>query len=302
MEMKRIFNKGTEKLKRQLLRNNMTEAEVILWSALKQDGMYGYRFVRQFSIESFVLDFYCRKLRLGIEVDGSVHNIEGAREYDKEREQKLAGYHVEIIRFTNEEIKESLNVCLLRIKKKIQELNKEHFPLSFEGEAANPAKKSEDVGWFSSKKGVSMLETMLAITIMGLVFIPLSTKIPTLLKAVNDLYIKNRLVFIAEAIAEHQSRWANMRKTNLDTFWVENWETSMEWHDFEARNLDELIGVNVHLPLRYRVNMSTFDVNREDSLGFTITVYYDQDASKSLTSVDGNRVSLYTLVSQRGGE
>jgi very-short-patch-repair endonuclease len=64
------------------LRNNMTEAELILWDRLKQNKLNGYRFKAQHPIKSFIADFYCHKARLVIEVDGKIHNTKETKEYD----------------------------------------------------------------------------------------------------------------------------------------------------------------------------------------------------------------------------
>ena len=69
----RIFNKPEIKNYRRKLRNDMTRAEIILWKYLRNRGMLGFRFRRQFSIESFIVDFYCPELKLVIEIDGETH-------------------------------------------------------------------------------------------------------------------------------------------------------------------------------------------------------------------------------------
>ena len=56
------------------LRNNMTPTEVKLWYALSNNQLNGFRFKNQHPISKFVVDFYCHKARLVIELDGEVHN------------------------------------------------------------------------------------------------------------------------------------------------------------------------------------------------------------------------------------
>ncbi len=68
------------------LRRNMTDAEIILWSYLK-GGINGLKFRRQHPIGIYVADFYCHKIKLIVEVDGSIHNKKEVKDYDeKERE------------------------------------------------------------------------------------------------------------------------------------------------------------------------------------------------------------------------
>jgi len=61
-----------------------------------------YRFLRQKPIDCFILDFYCSKLLLGIEVDGSSHD--NKQEYDEARTGRLNFLGIKIIRYTNEVI------------------------------------------------------------------------------------------------------------------------------------------------------------------------------------------------------
>jgi len=69
----------------QALRNNMTDAEVLLWGHLKGNG-YGLKFRRQHPIEAYIADFYCHKLKLIIELDGGIHNRSDVAANDLERQ------------------------------------------------------------------------------------------------------------------------------------------------------------------------------------------------------------------------
>ena len=62
-----------KKLARQL-RLNSTLSEVLLWNELKQKKMHGYDFDRQKPIDDFIVDFYCKRLKLAIEIDGESHD------------------------------------------------------------------------------------------------------------------------------------------------------------------------------------------------------------------------------------
>jgi very-short-patch-repair endonuclease len=72
--MTKVYNRIDEKIKRRMLRGNMPQAEIILWSKLKNKGFKGYKFRRQYSVGKFVIDFYCPRLKLAIEVDGKSHS------------------------------------------------------------------------------------------------------------------------------------------------------------------------------------------------------------------------------------
>ena len=108
-----IFKRASE------LRKNMTEAEVILWSALRRKQIKGKRFRRQHPIERFIIDFYCHDSRLIIEADGGIHKALEQKEYDIGRSIELEKFGLKIIRFTNEQIKNNLAETLEEIEKNL---------------------------------------------------------------------------------------------------------------------------------------------------------------------------------------
>ena len=117
------------KERRQMLRRNMTEAERVLWSKLRGKQIDALRFRRQYSVGAFVLDFYCPKIRLDIEVDGESHDRPTVREYDRAREEQIKSLGITILRFTNEEVKSKLDSVVQRIKETAA-LLKTTFPLT----------------------------------------------------------------------------------------------------------------------------------------------------------------------------
>ena len=84
------------------LRKNMTLAERKIWSEYLRN--FPYRVYRQRPIAQFIVDFYCPKLKLVIEIDGESHDTENAQDYDQERTEVLQGYGLKVIRFKNEEV------------------------------------------------------------------------------------------------------------------------------------------------------------------------------------------------------
>jgi len=102
------------------LRKNMTEPEIKLWEYLKTKPS-GYKFRRQHPISGYILDFYCHKLRLSIEVDGKYHmNLEQKRK-DKERTKYLKSLKIIEIRFKNEDVLNNLNETILQIQNELKE-------------------------------------------------------------------------------------------------------------------------------------------------------------------------------------
>lgn len=111
-----IFNNNKIKQRRKDLRNNSTPAEIELWKRLKNKSLCGRKFRRQYSIGSFILDFYCADERLGIELDGALHFDKDNIEYDKIRTEIINKYNIKIIRFENYLIMEDIEKVLEEIK------------------------------------------------------------------------------------------------------------------------------------------------------------------------------------------
>lgn len=96
------------------MRHEPTLAEDILWQRLRDKGI-GVKFRRQHAIDRFIVDFYCAKSKLVIEVDGSIHDY--TEEEDAIRQQFLEEVHdLRVLRFKNEEVLEKLESVLARIK------------------------------------------------------------------------------------------------------------------------------------------------------------------------------------------
>ncbi|MFA4919414.1 MAG: endonuclease domain-containing protein [Thermodesulfovibrionales bacterium] len=116
-----MFIRNDPKLKnrRKELRQNQTEAEKLLWSQLRNRRFYGAKFFRQYSIGSYVLDFYSPTLRLAIELDGGQHSEEEQKEYDESRSEYLKVHDMEVIRFWNNEVMQNMEGVLTRIAEKV---------------------------------------------------------------------------------------------------------------------------------------------------------------------------------------
>jgi len=86
------------------LRKDQTEAERYLWQLLRGRRLSGYKFRRQHPVGRFVLDFYCAKKRLAIELDGGQHTEDGQARYDQERTTFLAKKGIKILRIWDNEM------------------------------------------------------------------------------------------------------------------------------------------------------------------------------------------------------
>ncbi len=98
----------------------MTKTETILWARLKGKQLYGYKFRRQYSVGNYIVDFYCPKVKLAIEIDGSQHNEKHNMIKDDNRTKLLNEYDIIVIRFWNHEVlintDEVVNAILFKIK------------------------------------------------------------------------------------------------------------------------------------------------------------------------------------------
>lgn len=95
------------------LRRTMTLAERVLWQHLRGNRLADVHFRRQQIIAGYIVDFYCHRAALVIEVDGPIHDRQ--QEYDAYREQVLRARGVTVARFKNEEVLSHLDDVLTRI-------------------------------------------------------------------------------------------------------------------------------------------------------------------------------------------
>ena len=93
----------------------MTPAEKVLWDKLRSKALDGYKFRRQHPISKYITDFYCHSLKLVIEIDGNIHDLEDQIEYDAGREFELQELGLKVLRFTNEEVLQSPEKVLNKI-------------------------------------------------------------------------------------------------------------------------------------------------------------------------------------------
>jgi len=105
------------------LRKRMTKAECCLWKyVLRARKMKGYTFNRQRPVLRYIADFMCKQLQLIIEVDGSIHDDPAIKKHDVFRQSELESCGFTILRFTNEEVLQSISVVRDTIHAKINEL------------------------------------------------------------------------------------------------------------------------------------------------------------------------------------
>jgi len=109
-----IYYNPSLKQKARELRNNSTLSEVLLWIELKELKKYGYDFHRQKPIDNYIVDFFCYKLMLAIEIDGVSHG--GRAEKDEKRQKRLENLGIKFLRFDDLEIKWNVDAVMKKIK------------------------------------------------------------------------------------------------------------------------------------------------------------------------------------------
>ena len=105
------------------LRNNSTKSEVILWNYLKGKKMLGIDFTRQKPIDSYIVDFFCSKLMLAIEIDGYSHQLEEVYAKDVEKSRRLEELGIKLFRFQDVEVFQNIKGVLQVIENTILELS-----------------------------------------------------------------------------------------------------------------------------------------------------------------------------------
>ena len=93
------------------MRRDMTQAEAILWTRLRRNGL-GVNFRRQQIIDGFLADFYCHSAALVVEVDGATHDPE----CDQERDRIFAERGITTRRFTNQEVFAKIGFVISRLR------------------------------------------------------------------------------------------------------------------------------------------------------------------------------------------
>jgi len=99
----------------------MTASERTLWHHLRP-GLDGLRFRRQYGINAYVVDFYCPKKHLVIEVDGPSHDNPATKEYDQVRQREIEALGIHFLRFTNQDVDNEMYTVLSTIRSTLKKL------------------------------------------------------------------------------------------------------------------------------------------------------------------------------------
>lgn len=106
------------------LRARMTQAEEILWNAIKINEWH-IKFRRQHPISNYIADFYCHNVKLVIELDGGYHENREVKIYDEAGENDIKEYGITVLRFKNEEVLHGIEQVLTKIGDAISSIKTE---------------------------------------------------------------------------------------------------------------------------------------------------------------------------------
>ncbi|WP_339866555.1 endonuclease domain-containing protein [uncultured Algoriphagus sp.] len=105
------YNKSLKEFSREL-RAHSTLSEVLLWQKLRASQFRGYSFNRQKPLDNYIVDFYCKKLNLVIEIDGDSHFSEEAIIEDQKRQKILEDFDIKFLRFIDIDVKKNMGFVL----------------------------------------------------------------------------------------------------------------------------------------------------------------------------------------------
>jgi len=123
MHLNNYYNPKLKEFARELRSTSVSKAEKRIWKSILSREQLNERFLRQRPIHKFIVDFFCPRLGLIIEIDGSSHFNKG--DYDFYREEKLKSLGYTIIRFQEGEVLNQLDDVKDQIVHAIYVLNEE---------------------------------------------------------------------------------------------------------------------------------------------------------------------------------
>ena len=127
--MARVYNRTSEKSRRQLRGREMPKAEEVLWSKLRPRQMLCYKCRRQYSVAAYGVDFYCPSAGLAIEIDGDSHFQKESATRDETRQTAIESFGIPFLRFRNVGVFEHLDGVLTAIERHLLELKAKRTPL-----------------------------------------------------------------------------------------------------------------------------------------------------------------------------
>ena len=97
----------------------MTDAERRIWQRIRRKQLKGCQFYRQKNIANYIVDFYCPRARLIVEIDGGQHYSDEGAEKDRNRDGYFTSLGFSVLRFSNREVFENLEGVVEKIHQEI---------------------------------------------------------------------------------------------------------------------------------------------------------------------------------------
>ena len=113
------FKKELKPLARNL-RSSMTDAEQLIWSRIRKKQICDVQFYRQKNIGNYIVDFYCPKGKLILEIDGSQHYEEEGMKKDRARDNYFDDLSLTVMRFSDIDVFKNINGILERIQEHLK--------------------------------------------------------------------------------------------------------------------------------------------------------------------------------------
>ncbi len=105
------------------MRNNSTKGEIKFWCELLRKRQTGYQFYKQKIIGHYIVDFYCAKLKLAIEIDGMSHKDKV--EYDMNRDDILNSFGLKVLHFNDQTVQNNFQIVEKDFKQMLAQRIKE---------------------------------------------------------------------------------------------------------------------------------------------------------------------------------
>jgi very-short-patch-repair endonuclease len=121
-----INNRSKYKCLRKGLRKKQTDAERKVWNFLRNKQILGFKFFRQYGVGGYILDFYCPRIKLAIEIDGGQHNENSVVLFDERRTKYLKSLGIKVVRFWNNDVLENIDGIYVKV---LESVNSSHPPL-----------------------------------------------------------------------------------------------------------------------------------------------------------------------------
>ena len=113
------FNRKLKPLARNL-RSNMTDAEQLVWTKVRRKQISDCQFYRQKNIGNYIVDFYCPKAKLILEIDGGQHYENDGIKKDLERDQYFQRLGFTVLRFSDIDVLKNINGVVERIQEHLK--------------------------------------------------------------------------------------------------------------------------------------------------------------------------------------